>query len=355
MVMVSNFSENSGFNLSIVYELITLIYVGFNLKGQPKNRIKIPYFGVDRAIISASHNSERRGIRIGGGQIPNSVALDLQYANKNIHIKINKNNFLSMGILNETMGEEASNVCLEHIKMISKIWDSFLKLSSKEKDEIIEFTLNLVKKNEDQIYMYDDEKIWNYINTDLTPRKKIIRYLTMFTYEYNTYHLFKQKMSVIKNINTPLYIEKFPKINDIDISNSIYNYNMNITLPMVYLSTELNAKQIPVLYNNWLEPNVLYVMLPVSILHKKDETDAIKKMIDEEGNIKNVKKKLTMTNIKAHRFQINKKGSIRQTSPSTVAMAFEVRNLIVGFINEIVEKYKENNKNGYLNMCENND
>ena len=348
MVIVANFAQDYGLNLNTIYELITLLPVNFTLIAKPKNRIKIPYFGVENAIISASHKFERRGIRCGGGQIPNSVAIDLQYAKKNIHIKINKNNLLLMGILNEEMGAEASQVCLNHIKMVSDMWESFLKLSNDEKDKIIKYVLTILKDKNDELLMYDDPNVIKHFSRLNRPEinLKIVKFLTLYTYEHKSYQSFENKMRLIRNIESHLFIGKLPeKIFSFDISNSIYNYNIDTILPMVKLSQNLYEKGLAILYNNWLEPNIMYIMIPVSILSNKDETEKIKKIIHEDNNLNDIKKKIKAANIKAHRFQINKKGKIRQTSPSTISNAYNVRNLILTFIYEIVENFKEENDN----------
>ena len=59
-----------------------------------------------------------------------------------------------------------------------------------------------------------------------------------------------------------------------------------------------------------------------------------------ENHIKKLKKNMKSLNIKAHRFQVNKVGSIRQTSPTPKKEALNVRNLVLKHIFEILKLKK---------------
>ncbi len=344
MVMMCNI--DSSLNLSMISELITLVPVNFTLNSRQNNRVKIPFFGIEKAVISVSYDLKRRGIRKGGGQLRNIVAIDLQYHEKNIHVKISEKNLLLMGILNFEMGKEASIVCLKHIKMINKLWINLKELSPEILKNTYEWLMETLIE-EDTLLMFDDDKVKeSFANLrDENVNYKAARYLSMFTYDYDTVESFKEKIEkIFKLIDGENYCySKELKIINFEIANSVYNYKLDTELPMIKLCTELLKRGCGVLYDNWNEPKTLYVMLALSMLVNKDvnkdenEDDEVKKLIEEGDTVKNTLKKIKKSKIKAHRFQVNKCGSIRQTSPTSVEDALQVRNFVVSNIYDILE------------------
>lgn len=123
----------------VVSELLTCTPVDYIIerKNSKGSRIKIPYFGVDGAIISVRFNGKSRGIRIGGLQLINSIATDLQCDNKNIHLKIASMKLQLCGALTTEMGTNAFNYCLEHIKMVNEHWKHFNTLTEMIKNNTI--------------------------------------------------------------------------------------------------------------------------------------------------------------------------------------------------------------------------
>ncbi len=212
MVMVCNI--DSSLNLPMISELITLVPVNFTLNSRQNNRVKIPFFGIERAIISISYDLKRRGIRKGGGQLRNIVAIDLQYHEKNIHIKISEKNLLLMGILNDEMGREASIVCLEHIKMVNDLWINLKNLPRKVLKKTYKWLIKtLIDGN--NLFMFDDEQVVDsFLHLeDENVNYRAARYLSMFTYDYNTADLFKEKIEkIFELIDEGNFLQSFRSI-----------------------------------------------------------------------------------------------------------------------------------------------
>jgi hypothetical protein len=317
---------DSKLNLQQLAELITLAPTSYVLKSKKNNRTKVPYFGQERVIVGISYDDERRGIRVGGGQLTNLVGIDLQYAGKNIYMKVSRNNIVSMGVLNEDMGMEASRIFLSHLQMVNDIWIYFSSLKQEVKDATQTFVLSMVRGENGCVRGFDNDRVVKELkrvengkvkNVDL----KVAKYLTMFTYDFPNYNDFVYKIDRLVNLSLEgenfCYESAFPpRVSRLEIANSVYNYNLGVKLPLIHTTRELiNLGKYILKYDNWSDPNTMYIVVLLSSLsnYKKEDVEKI----------------FSKNTIRAHRFQINKCGSVRQTSPTSVNEALDVRNMLL--------------------------
>jgi len=232
-----------------------------------------------------------------------------------------------MGIFNEKMAKDSTKVLINQIKMIDNLWEEFINLNDKIKEETIKWTLKTLDKGNGEIYMYDDEHVLNKFSSlkDCKINYNIAKYLSMFTYDYNTYELFFQKINTLKKINNLCFsnLKKNKTSEKYKIGNAVYNYKLGVKIPMINLCVNLKERGYGVLYENWNDPTKLNIMIPLV-------------MVDNQA-------KLDDKNILAHRFQINQCGSVRQTSPTNIDTALEIRNMILSEIYDIITNESEEN------------
>lgn len=310
---------DTSINLKFMSELITLLPIEYKINNKKNNREKIPFFGVDKSIIGLSFGTERRGIRKGGGTMKGCLGIDIQCFEKNVHIKVTKENFNVMGVSSEDMARQSSIMLLSHMVMVNNLWKKFLNMSEENKKKCISFLYDNIIS--DELLMYDDELFVNKLNELDGDIKTVVKYLSMFTYDYPTIELFKEKIERLLFINTtsfekdnPIVLERYK------IGNAVYNYKLGVELYMVQLCLGLKDRGYEgVLYENWHDPTKCNVMIPLSVVS------------DDEIITKKNK-------IQSHRFQINQCGAIRQTSPTDVDTALQVRNMLLRDIYDIVTK-----------------
>lgn len=319
MVMVVRF-ENS-LNLMSVFELLTIVPFKYEINTKSNNRDKIPYFGVERAIVGIRYKKMDRGIRKGDKSMSNIIALDFQYSKKNIHVKLSKNNLVIVGILNKKMGLEVAKIILNHIEMV---YELFLLKNKVNASKLSNKLLKIIKNGED-VYMYDDDVVNNFISSLNHYEANFISYLTMFTADYTSYDKFYSKIKNLINKDFECY-KHIPKITSHEIVNGIYHYNIGLPLSLINLTKFLDSRGLSVLYNNWDEPNFMYLMIPLAIIEDNNSNCPAKKYVKTPR-------------IKSHRFRINKSGTIRQTSPTDVNDAIKIKNFLLYELSEFLQDY----------------
>lgn len=343
----------------VVSELLTCTPVDYIIerKNSKGSRIKIPYFGVDGAIISVRFNGKSRGIRIGGLQLINSIATDLQCDNKNIHLKIASMKLQLCGALTTEMGTNAFNYCLEHIKMVNEHWKHFNTLTEMIKNNTISW-LYSVLINDDKLNMFDDENVIKQLdNTPDNVDYRSAKFLSMFTYDYNTPELFREKIDVLLKITDKTCYSITPSLGDLKISNGIYNYNLGCKISLIDLCSGLYQLGYGVLYHNWSASKLLRIMIPLSMTEEDNDKitevnnegstdeespntsntsssslfeDDNEDLIDIEDITESEKKtKVTTKKIPAHRFQIYQSGAVRQTSPTPISVAYQIKCILM--------------------------
>lgn len=352
MVMVTCFDQE--LSLPAVAELLTCIPFDFTFgcKHNSGSRVKVPYFGVEGAIASVRYNMKSRGVRVGGGQLRNVVSIDIQCGGKNSHIKISKCKFLVTGVLSEEMGIQASNMCLEHLKMVNDHWKHYHSLTQECKDATLRWLCETV-------YIPEDDGLRKYSSTEVcdafammpnTVDRRTATYLSMFTHDFTTYTGFLQKLQTLINIQPfatgNICYDNVPHLNSHKIHNSVYNYKMGFRVSLIKLCQHLHQKGYGAQYHNWATAKSLHVMIPlkeeveeadieeaddethsedeVSLPDEFDAADTVDDIVSYAPQPSTSKKKIS-----AHRFQIYQSGAIRQTSPTSCTIASHVRSVLV--------------------------
>ena len=347
-------------NLKNISELLLCYYIEKSVKYYVNNSLKIPFFGMENIIISIRYDMKSRGLRIGGKQLRNTVAIDLQYCSKNLHIKISKHKMLITGCLNEKMGIDAFFIVLDKIKNVNDCLKKFNNLEEEIKELTIEWICKEIKKDETNIYMYDDNiLIEKFNNFPKNCDYNFAKYLSMFSYDCNKYENFIKKIEIIKSISKNddgnYCYNIFPKLYKYNIFNLIYLYNIleNIKtkklISLIKLTKFLLKNNYSTSYHNW-HKKCINVFIPIDssnsstntdeeddeyeeyreYIESDDENDDIEysdedeedeDSLSESENI-NINKKYKKNKIKGHRFQIHHNGSIRQNSPIYKKIAY---------------------------------
>ena len=362
-------------DLNNISELLLCLYIENSDKSYSKNTTlskKIPFYGINNSIISIRYNMKSRGLRIGGRQLRNTVAIDLQYSNKNLHNKLSKNKILITGCLNETMGIESFYILLEHIKNCNNFLKFFSELNNEKKINSIKWIKKIMYNTDNLIYMYDDIKVlqqFNNIPKDID--YNFCKYLSMFSYDCITYEHFEKKIDIILNIpkneNNNYCYSSFPKITSYTIYNSLYSYNIldnsNLKISLIKLANFLIANNYNTSYHNWHKKciNVLILItdntksdsqntdvelddyeIYKNFSDSEDETDNIDEDVYSDSDDENLNIKYKKEKIKGHRFQIYHNGSIRQNSPIYKSQAYEEMYKFTTFLKNNISEFTYN-------------
>lgn len=286
MVISTTLSEN--INISAFVNLVALIPLNKEITME-KLKNKIPYFGIDGAIISIRHDNSCRGLR-GKNKIGAFADMDLQCMNKNIHIKISQNKFNAMGILSVEMAERAFDYTLKHIEMTERNWERIRKIPN----EIKISTIRWVWENQQDLKNPPE---------DIDPF--MVTMISLQLHETPTKEIYFDRMSKVLMNLTPIY-ERRPVHSNIIIHNSVLVYNIGGPVSLIETAQKLHAhKCYGVKFHNW-ESKRVQVVLPI-------------KPVDDIDNIsfdENTPRSDDSTpKIEAHKFIIRPSGAVTQMSP----------------------------------------
>jgi hypothetical protein len=291
VVMVANIEGR--LNIEAIGICLPILDFGFDRK----KKMKIPYFGVDGAIVSIGHSGVHRGIRK-EGQLPNIVSVDLQLGpsslagmegveGKNVHIKISSQCLHVTGVRNELMGHIAFATIIAHIKMANDHQSHIRSLSVEDR----EATIHGAGAGDERFRLY----------------------ASMFAHEYlrgepgdvDRYADFLRKLA-----SSPPLIDGPCRIRNARVCNSIYTYKVAPSLSLIETSRMLHEKGLGVMYCNWKSDKFMRAILPVYVPGTHEYAGP---HLNRKGK----------EQVDAHRFQIYKTGTIRQYSPTSYAAAIE--------------------------------
>lgn len=330
-------SLNTTVNIELLYDLFSVMYPR-NPDGSrffhPKNiRNKIPFFGITNSIICVKYKGKIRGIRQNEGQMNNVVSIDLQVCNKNINLKLARTNIQLTGATSYEMGEHAFKVLCAHVNMINDNVAHIRSLEPELRKKTIEWVLEEVTSQR-EIRLAESPLIevkglpamdLEKINLTDGIDKKTASFMWQFTEDFDTLEPYLEKIervSTFINDETLKIIESELGLDNIRISNSVYNFNLGKEVSLIQLTKHLMKKGFSVEFHNW---NATH--LKISIPIEEEETESV------------IEPTTTAHKIKAHRFSVHKNFSIKQTSPSCYDQAIEARNLFLMGISDYVPKY----------------
>lgn len=254
------------------------------LKKYKEKKLKILFFGTNGIIVSVRFENLSRGVRIGNAQLRNTVAVDLQMDDKNIHIKISKKKMQMSGILSEEMGLRAFELCLGHITMVNEHFKHFYQLSSKTKNSTIEWLKTIFFVGNNRLRMYDDPIILDYF--EKCPKcvdYRSARYISMFSYDCKTYNNFNRLIDHFLSFESPneennFCYNKIPKLISYSISNSVYTYTLHKSLSLIKITQFLLEQSYKASYHNWHKPKQVEVLIPIDKMSENVYPNGLKEL-----------------------------------------------------------------------------
>jgi hypothetical protein len=319
-------------NIAIAFEILPIL-VPYNPDGtkfiHPENtRNKIPYFGVENAIVCVKYKGKIRGIRQNVGQMNNVVSVDLQVYNKNVNLKLARNKVQLTGATSEDMGRSSFEVLCSHINMIQSHIDHIRELSYDVKNYTMQWVLNKVNANNDNsITKIPHEEIQIQAENNEFLDLKFASFLYQFSNECDTfmeyYYKFNKIVEICSSKENVILEDTSVYISNCKISNSVYNYSLELEekdISLLGLSKFLYQKGFSVDYHPLISTH-LKIVIPLEISTEKEEP------FEDCSSSSN--------KIKAHRFSIHRGGvSIKQTSPSNSKIASQAREKLLKAIYE---------------------
>ncbi len=333
-------SLSSSININIAFEILSVL-IPYNPDGtkfiHPENtRNKIPYFGVEKAIVCVKYKGKIRGIRQNVGQMNNVVSVDLQVCNKNINLKLARNRVQLTGATSEEMGKSSFEILCSHINMIQNHLDYIRELNANIRNYTMKWIIDNVNMNNDNTI---NKISYDYIQSESEKDEmldfKFASFLYQYTTEYEKFSDYYNKFSRVLEIcfskeniileDTTVYV-----INS-KISNSVYNYSLNLEekdISLLGLSKFLYQRGFSVDYHPLISTH-LKIVIP---LDENNDNDSFE---FSEDNNSSSGSSSSSNKIKTHRFSIHRGGvSIKQTSPSNSQLASEARTRLLDAIYE---------------------
>jgi hypothetical protein len=341
----------SSINIKAVFELIPIVHprnADATKFLHPKNtRDKIPYFGVENIIVCVKYINKIRGIRQNKKHMNNVISVDLQAYNKNINLKLARNNLQLTGATSDTMGKNAFIVLCSHLNMLQEKVNYIRSLSEEVKHHTVKWvmdnTMPVMVKDKLCIPNFNYEKILKESETNSLLDDQLAIFLWQFSDEFDNYRDFSDKIKAVLEIcysDEPIILEgEEVTIDTWKISNSVYNYTINEDneISLIGLSKYLHKKGFSVQFHNW---NSRHLKVSIPILDSMESMENLDdESVDSDETFETKTTKSSTSNkIKAHRFSIHRGGSsIKQTSPSDSKSALEARNILLEAISEYEE------------------
>ena len=321
ITMVSNF--NKSINSNDIAEYLPVVHL-FDKKTNERlklisgSRNSIKYYGHEGIIISVCYKKTRRGMRTGA--MNNMVSIDLQYKEKNIHIKLSSTTMTSVGTSGFEFGNEVFKLMTHHINMLNT---NVKYIRTREKDYL--------DKNINWIFENCTDSSNNLIPMNLITEKmektegldeKIIKSCIVYIDDFERNQASKFKEKIINFCNKCHYFEENLKFVKPNIFNSVYHINIfkdtNKRIPLHKLAPYLAEKNFIAEFHNWTSEGV-------NICFEIEE---------EKNGIHHINKDYK------HRFTIHERGTIRQCSPTFKDESYRY---YLGLIKQIERFFVENN------------
>jgi hypothetical protein len=137
LVCVCRWHQYTEINLNAAF--LTLPIVPVEEPISKKKKMKIPFYGVNDIIVSIRYKKEARGIRFVPKQPDNFVSIDLQTGNRNVHIKLSKQNALVMGVTSLEEGIAAVECLLDTIYMTDRNMEYLRKCKDSSIEDCLDF------------------------------------------------------------------------------------------------------------------------------------------------------------------------------------------------------------------------
>jgi len=286
------------------------------------SRESIKYFGPEGSIVSMCYKKIRRGMRTGA--MNNMISADIQYGQKNIHLKISSTSITSVGTSTFEQGEEVLKITTQHIRKLKEKLDFINNIDKSEKEVALKWLKETVEK----------EKVNTIQLINLISKSKFnqefLNFCALFVEDDSDVNNYIEKMDLlldpIKICNDGLECSNLTVYNSVYHINSVKNANFK--MPLHRLAPFLASKNVAVEYHNWTSEGV---NICFDIEEKKEGINHANKEY-------------------RHRFSIHDTTKIRQCSPTRKAEAYAN---YLGVMNLLQEFFEHPEVNFDRYVCEN--
>jgi hypothetical protein len=336
---VISINFKNGFFIHNLYELLPILPIyGFKfIKKSP-----IPYFGIADVIVSlvpSYGKFKTRGIRtnneiinskIGFG---NSVAIDFQTFNKNVHIKISsskecKSKFHITGVTSPEMAMIVTEKLINYIEISNNVWKIFFELSLNDRMKLIDYIMSFITKD-NSLLKYDDINTIEHLKkVNLEHFNGCVKLMLRLMFEFNTvvdlYKKFCEIAILSIGFNSLFHNQDKIEFESLEIYNGIYYGNVGLSNLLLYHITSVLSSMGYISVFHSIGKCKMIVMIPINI---------------EDSYVFTSK----TLNIKGHLFKITEQGFISLYSKGNPDEVLKIGNSLIKVITEIVnsEEYKE--------------
>lgn len=278
---------------------------GERVKVKPGSRKSIEYFGIDGVFISACRGNIKRGMRTGA--MNNMASLDIQFEEKNIHVKLSSTAITSVGTRGIETGEKVFNAMIENISELQEMI-KFLRGIDKDKmEEYIDWFIDNTY-DEDEGLIRESQFLKNLKHSGASKELRSIgRCFGKYINDFDS----DEQPELIEKIRELLEVEKIYsddnlECRDVTIYNSVYHISpikkgdKDFSMPLHKLAPFLASVGLTVEYHNWSSEGVNVCVDALEQKHGSNHTHKEYK----------------------HRFIIHETTKIRQCSPTCKEEAY---------------------------------
>lgn len=351
--LVSVIFFNGNLNLPIIAETLTCFNVEKSEKYYINKTLKIPFFGINDKIISVRYNLRSRGLRLNGNQLRNTVSIDLQIFNKNIHLKLTNTKIHITGCIDQDTLELIYHNIINHIKISNDNMlniKNLLLINPEKKINTEKWILENFKDESNNLLMYDNPILINKINeikdNNLLDYLYII-YISMFSYDCQIYENLILKMKILNNLilenvnENNFCFKNIPIFNKYIICNGVYTYSLNYKISLIKLTSLLIENNYNSSYHNWHRSKFCDLFIKIDNDYENSpQTDIDEDEFIDEDDSDYDDSNNKVEKIKGHRFKISSNGAIRQNSPTLKIYAYKAMIQLLTFLNKNMSKIK---------------
>ena len=309
------------------------------------NKVKVPFFGVSNSLIGVRYYTMSKGLKRSTNPRMNAVFLDLQYANKNIHVKISEHSIQMTGILSDEMGYEVVNCVLDHLQMNH----NHLLYMKTVKNEVKINTANWILQ---RIHSHSNDADpmpilqLNPIDIPVHIDSQLAKYFLIHSYGLDTYEQFYTLLQRLL-VYTQVY-EGDLSIRKLNVVTSMYNYDLGTKIALIPLALHLNDDpRFEVSLANWVGKS-FQVTIGVTRENKGLDISPISPDTIKDLEVEKIPLDITeieeetVDDLHNHTITIYPKGTINQKSPSFVNEAYRAYIMIYSAIQDHLNAVNDN-------------
>ena len=257
------------------------------------SRESIKYFGSEGSIVSMCYKKTRRGMRTGA--MNNMISTDMQYNQKNIHLKISSTSITSVGTDSLDYGEKVFKLMTEHIINLKNNLDIINLIDKEEKEK----SLSWLEKN----YCFDTNILLKNIKSSKEDINKVfLSFCALFSEDQDDKVKYLEKMNSL--LEPKIICNDLLECGNFTIYNSVYHIspvkNKNFRMPLHRLGPYMVNLGVAGEYHNWTSEGV-------NICFDAEEKKTGLNHCNKEYK---------------HRFSIHETTKIRQCSPTNKKEAY---------------------------------